>query len=483
MAGFRLAGLTGLLADVLVDALTVNRLQVQLPTVASADTPAMRLFSENDAGDALNTPLLVSPETTDDYKFRVTQERLLDLEVFNYAAQNTSKHTYSTSASLTITWTAAGLTTNGGSITSINSGATFGTYAEFPAAMGAHTLYCEFIAAINVSAVATNTTIDCGMFRRGASTAYAPTDGAYFELTSSGIFGAVIYNSGTPVLTSAFAFTPTPNTKYKFIIAANERRVEFWIDDVLYGTIDTPAGQGQPWLSASLPFSVRHAIGGVAASSSTQMVVSAYTVSQDSPSLAITPSQMGNMILGAYQGLSGGTVGSLANYANNTNPTPAVAANTTAALGTGLGGQFWETDTLAVTTDGIICSYQVPAGTVAVQGRRLAIYGVKIDTYVQTSLTGGGYNEQWSLAFGHTSVSLATSETATTKAPRRIPVGSRTVASGAVALTQLPTIAFDFTQPVYVNPGEFVALAKKKVGTAPSAGVMGHVIAFDYGWE
>lgn len=102
---------------------------------------------------------------------------------------------------------------------------------------------------------------------------------------------------------------------------------------------------------------------------------------------------------GSYQGLSGGTMGSLANYANSANPTAAVPTNTTAALGTGLGGQYWETDTLAVNTDGIIMSYQVPAASANYSGKCLSIRGVKIDTFVQTALTGGGYNEIWAIAF------------------------------------------------------------------------------------
>ena len=175
-------------------------------------------------------------------------------------------------------------------------------------------------------------------------------------------------------------------------------------------------------------------------------------------------------------------MGSLANFANSANPTAAVPTNTTAALGTGLGGQFWETDTLAVTTDGVICSYQVPAGSIASPGRRLVIKGVKVESFVQTALTGGGYVGVWSLAFGHTAVSLATTEAATTKAPRRVPLGNQAVAAAATATTALPTVYVDFTRPIVVNPGEFVAVVKKKVGTAPSAGVIAHTITFDAGW-
>jgi hypothetical protein len=163
-----------------------------------------------------------------------------------------------------------------------------------------------------------------------------------------------------------------------------------------------------------------------------------------------------------------------------------VPSNTalTANLIAGLGGQCIETDTLAVATDGIIMSYQVPNGTANIPGRRLVIRGLYIDTFVQTALTGGGYNEVWTLNFGHTAVSLATAEAASTKARRVLTIGSRSVASAAAALLQLPRLELDLGDaPVFVNPAEFVAVAKKKVGTAPSAGAMFHTITMIYGWE
>ena len=113
----------------------------------------------------------------------------------------------------------------------------------------------------------------------------------------------------------------------------------------------------------------------------------------------------------------------------------------------------------------------------------MKVTGVTIESYVQTALTGGGYNAQWSLAFGHTAVSLATAEAATTKAPRRIPIGVQTVASGALATAKLEVVSRTFSNPVYVNPGEFIAAVTKKVGTAPSAGVIAHIVTFDYSWE
>ena len=230
----------------------------------------------------------------------------------------------------------------------------------------------------------------------------------------------------------------------------------------------------------------RQAITGGTAGGVIQCLVGAYNVRLGGVSYATAPAIAGNRMYGSYQGLSGGTMGSLASYVNNTNPTAAVPSNTalTANLISGLGGQCIETDTLAVNTDGIIMSYQVPSGTANIAGRRLVVRGVKIDSFVQTALTGGGYNAVWVLNFGHTAVSLATAEAATTKARRVVPLGANSVASAAAALTQLPTISLDLGDaPVYVNPAEFISISKKKVGTAPSAGAIYHLITVVYGWE
>lgn len=476
MAGIRIEGNTsGRVAE--VD--TSNQLMVVTPKT-TADAGVVAFYSENDTGTKTGGRFLVSPESDDDARLRIAHEAIFDCETFNYTAQNTGKHIYR-NTTMANTWSAAGLTTNSGNITTTTTGASFATYAEFPI-LGASLLYCEFEGSFTQQPT-TNTIIDIGLPRMATTNPFAPTDGVYFRLTSAGIAGYINAN-GTETSTSTFDFTYVNNQKYQFIIAMHEREVEFWIDGVLYGTVTTPVGQGQPCMSSSLPFGFRHAITGGAAGAALSFVLNDYTISIGGPNIAQTASILGQRIYGSYQGLSGGTMGSLANYANNANPTAAVPTNTTAALGSGLGGQFWETDTLAVTTDGIIMSYQVPAATANVQGRRLVVRGLKVESYIQTALTGGGYVAQWSLAFGHTAVSLATAEAATTKAPRRIPIGNHSVSSGAAALVELKTISVDFGDaPVFVNPGEFIAIVKKKVGTAPSAGVIAHTITPVYGWE
>ena len=114
--------------------------------------------------------------------------------MFNYAAQNTGKHKY-TNTTMTNAWTASGLQTNSGSITTITTGTSFSTWAEFPATLGAHAIYAEVEAAIS-AAPPTNTTVDFGLFRPAAANPYAPADGVYFRINSSGIHG-VLNNNGT----------------------------------------------------------------------------------------------------------------------------------------------------------------------------------------------------------------------------------------------------------------------------------------------
>lgn len=450
-----------------------NRLKTELVKESSS----LRIFSENDPGDVTGEPYLYSPETDTDFRLRVAHDFLLDTETFNYTAQNTTKHQYR-NTTMTNTWAANGLQTNSAGITTTTTGTLFNTYAEFPL-NGVQQLYAEMRVAFSALPVA-NTLIDFGFGRPATTNPFAPTDGAYFRLDAAGLKG-VINANGTETET-LLDFTYSPNQKYTFIVSVNQREAKFWIDDVLYLSLDTPIASPQPFLSSSAPFFLRHAIAGGAAGGVLSATLSYCNITVGGLQAGDHISSLGNLVLGSYTGLSGGTLGGLALYANSSNPTAAVPTNTTAALGNGLGGQFWETDTLAVTTDGIISSYQVPAGTVNVAGRTLILRGVTIDSYVQTGLTGGGYIAQWSLAVGHTSVSLATTVSATAKAPVRVPLGVQTVASAAVALTLLSRVEQRFDTPIYVHPGQFVQTVKKKIGTAPSGGVIGHVITFDYGW-
>ena len=484
MAGLRIEGDTsGNVAEVT----TGNALKVAFPrATVPADVGSVGFYSVNDEGDALGAPYLVSPETDDDSRLRVAHDAIFDTETFNYTAQNTGKHVYR-NTTMAFAWSAAGLTTNSGNITTTTTGGSFATWAEFPI-LGTSLLYCEFEGSFNANPT-TNTIIDLGMFRPATTNPYAPADGVYFRRTSAGLQG-VINSNGTETNTGVFAFTPTINRKYQFIISMHEREVEFWVDGTLYAAVETPVGQGQPCMSSSLPFAMRHAITGGAAGAALSFVLNDYNVSIGGPNISLTASIMGQRIYGSYQGLSGGTMGGLATYVNSTNPTAAAPSNTalTANLPGGLGGQGAVTAAAAAATDGIWASYQVPAGTVNVQGRRLVLRGVSIDLVnLGAAVATTATTIQFSLAFGHTAVSLATAEAAAAKAPRRVPLGIATWPIGAAigAQPQFGAVKVDFGDaPVFVNPGEFVQVVGKFLaGTATASQVINFTWTPIYGWE
>jgi hypothetical protein len=161
--------------------------------------------------------------------------------------------------------------------------------------------------------------------------------------------------------------------------------------------------------------------------------------------------------------------------------------NTTAALGTGLGGQFSALPTLAANTDGIVCSYQNPAGGINQTPRRLLITRVRIQGAVSTVLAGGPVVYGYSLAYGHTNVSMATTESAsfatgTAKAPRRIPLGWEAYAANAAVGVIGQSVDIDLQAPVVVNPGEFIAITAKNIGTVTTTGVITFLVSIGGVW-
>jgi hypothetical protein len=500
MSGIRIEGnTTGNVAEVDVN----NNLKTVIPPVTGGNAEnasGIRVFSENDPGLITGTSFIESNECDEDYRQRCGTDLMLDEENFCYTAQNTGKHNYHTTT-MTNAWTTGMMQTNSGNIITLNTGSQFSTYAYFPL-IGTHTLSFDIEASFS-SQPATNTVIDFGGFIPASTNPFAPSDGAYFRLTSAGLQGVVCYN-GVETTTAVFPTSSTNsnpwvyvnNQKYQFILYLTPRVVQFWINTNgsvnLYATLNTPIGNGQPIASASVPFSVRHAILAGAASGVINFQLSRYSVRLGGAIIATTPDTMGNRLYGGYQGLSGGTMGSITHNGvittgNEANLTAAVPTTTSAALGSGLGGSFWETATIAVNTDGIIMSYQVPAGTVLVPGRKLVLRGIFLNSYIQTVIVGGPYTAEWFLAFGHTAVSLATGEAAATKAPRRLPLPfiQNITAAQAVNTAVQQNVAFvDLGDaPIFVNPGEFIQLCTRHIGTVGTSGTVVHKITPVFGWE
>lgn len=455
-----------------------NGLVVQNPkTVAQAGFTNLsgQVDSGSVTGSVLNRNIIISPSN----RLEASLSSPLMSDTFNYAAQDTARWSFAPS----------GLTQSfSGGFTTINAAAavTAGAWAVFKS-YWTHPFPSEGVAVFRmlgflVNAAQANAVAEFG-FLYAAGGVAAPTDGSFFRFDATGTLKGVVNYNGTEITTGALT-QPTPGVMSRWNVIIDKFHVEFWINGILVGTINTPNSVGQPIMSSYLQPSIRIYNSASAPTLAQILKISNIDIWCTDGNInkpwAQVQSEQG---LQAYQGVSGMTMGSTALVANSANPTAAVPSNTTAALGSGLGGIFWETATLAVTpVDGIISSYQNPSQTVNIAGRKLVITGISWNSIVQTVLAGGPFVYSHFLCFGHTAVSLATVEAAATKAPRRIALGVSTFAATAAVGTLGATITRTFQSPIVINPGEFIATVVRQNGTVGTSGTIQHLITFDGYW-
>ena len=434
---------------------------------------------QQDAGAVTGSVFNSIPGVSPDSRLSVGMDTMLFYDVFDYTAQNTNNWKVTTST-MTQTFGSGFTTLNGGSSTATSTYAVMQTYRSFPL-FRAGSLHFECRALLTATPQVNNLVI-IGLSAAIGTTA-APTDGAYFQYDATGVLRAIINFNGT-ISQSAALTAPASNVIHEYEIFQADDSVQFWIDGVLYANLAIPSAAGVSTLSSNAYAFVQIANGASApATAQTIKVAEIMLFHIDENTVKPYPHQQAGMGLAGYVGANGGTMGTTALFANSANPTAAVPSNTSAALGTGFGGNFWSTNTLAVNTDGIISSYQNPVGSTTQPPRMLIITGVRIDSIVQTALTGGPEVFAWSLAFGHTSTSLNTTESATAKAPRRIGLGHQSFGTAAPVGAQAQAITMNFQTPIVVNPGEYIATVMKNIGTVGTAGTIAHMITFDAYWE
>ena len=456
----------------------------ELKVVGDKTRNSATVFCENDPGTVTGSPLLRSPEVSQDYRVRVGTDTVLFTDTFNATAQNTGnwKHSFST---MTMTQSAGFLNVNAaGTSTASGNYAYLQSWRHFPL-IGTAPLAVELTGQIT----ATPTANEIFLAGLGVATGAAePVDGVWFELSSAGLKGCLRYNSGTTQKTTLIANPATIalNTNSKYVLVIGEREIEFWIDDVLYGTLDVPAPQGQPFITTALPLFIQK-YNSALVGSSPNMIIKVGDISVTLMDLATNmtwANQMASSGLG-MQGLNGGTMGSpQVQWANAALPTAAAATNTTAALGAFLGGIFQMNAPATSATDVIVASYQNPAGGVNQTPRTMKLRGIKVDCVnsgaaVATTVTTFAVAVAW----GGTALSLATAETGsfvnnTTKARRIQPIGVISFPVGAAVGAAATPIQFDFEAPLVINPGEYVqVIAKILVGTATASEVFQWIIS------
>lgn len=470
--------------------------------VALSLTPAniggVRTFSENDDGSITGIPILKSPECSDDYRLRVGIDTLQFDDSFNGTAQNTALWKFQAgTTAMAATQSAGFLSLNSGNVLTANASCAMQTWRTF-SLLGASQLYVEFVGNINALPVA-NQVFEAGLFFTTAAGAAptAPTDGVYWQLTSAGLIGVMNYNGTTTQTGVLIAIGSFPlSTNAKFTITVTDSDCKFWMNDIRVGTLLTPNGNATPFLTDALPVCMQVRNTGTVTGGTMIPRIGALTVSTGDIAMNKPwPHQMAGMGRMVYQTQNGTAVSTPTTIVGATLTTPNSATAAAAALVnvsvatqfTGLGGVFQVLPTLTAGTDGLLCSFQNPAGGVNQSPRELYITGVSISGMVGVVLAGGPLVNVYTLCYGHTAVSLATNETAsfasgTTKLSRRVPLGVHGCVAAAAAGTQMNGIDRMFDAPIVVNPGEFVAIACRNLGVVTTSGNTVITVTFNGYW-
>lgn len=475
MSGFRVEGNTsGNVAEVDSN----NNLFVRLPLLASIAGFGL-LAGQNGDGTYTASVYNKPVKITEGFRQLVSYDNPLFDYAFVATAQDTGVWKYALTT-MTASQTGGFVTFNANATATTTTGVYLQTWRTF--SMRANGGLRIGITGMLTGAIPANEVHEMGLFFGTITT--APADGLYVQLTSAGITGVLNFNgTTTATLFSAAAVTAFMgmNTNFELEMLAYDGAVEFYIEGNYLGMIAVPAGNPFPFLTEALPLCVQQrntgAVGGPISYKLGHVYVDQMEVNVNIP--YAQQQTLGG--LASAQGTQGNTMGSTSNYTNSLAAGAGAAmTNTAASLGTGLGGQFSAQPTLAVGTDGIVCSFQIPQGSVTVKPQVFMCTGVKIHGAVTTVLTGGPVVYAYSLAYGHTAVSMATAEgtsyttNPTTKAPRRIPLGFETYAAAAAVgvLGSTAGIYMPFPDGIAVNPGEFIAICAKNLGTVTTAGVI-----------
>ena len=443
--------------------------------------------AENDAGSLFGAKRVRSLQTSEAGALQVGLSTPLFEYTFNAALQDTGSMRYF-NTSMAVAWTGTGMLLNSGSNVASGAGVGVVTCRQFPLNFNGG-LKFDFVMSLTVGGLLTNQEITVGLFTSSGTFSTIPLEGVYVRLTTAGLQGVANYNgveTSTGIMASAASFVTDVSTIISIVIY--ERNIFFLRDGVLManGILATPANAGQSTGTGAFPatFQFRN-VNAVTGSPVAQAKITNFLVTQLDSNIGIPfPTLQALQNLMGSQGTNGSVMGSTALLSNNLAAGAGAAmTNTTAALGTGLGGQFSVQPTLAVGIDGIVCSFQNPPGGINQKPRTLLIYGIRIQGAVTTTLVGGTVLYQYSLAYGHTNVSLATTETQNSKAPRRESLGLGTyAANAAVGVLGSAGVSDPFVSAIIINPGEFVAIVAKNQGVVTTAGVITICVTFDSCW-
>lgn len=378
---------------------------------------------------------------------------------FNLTSINTRKY-FISAATMTSVVASGAITLNSANSVTINQNYLFRTYKTFCLnGQGSLTLNFSWALALNIQA---NNNIEIGWGLTTVSSA-APSDGVYLSIDNAGAISLVANYNGGPTTTALLTgFTPVANKFYNTKIIVNRERTEAYIDDVLYAVINRSSANSVGALSINQNGNFHARLANTAATSGAQKLsISALSIVSTDYISSKKPATIASENLDMFVTTQDGPATSqIANITNSVAPVSATLSNTTAGYAT-LGGNFQFAAVAGSETDYALFAYQVPTMAFLSDNRSFIVTGIEIDTFnMGAAVATTPTLLNWYVGVGSSSTSLATGDSAGTKAYHKAFLGAQVLPIGTVVGGRADrNISVDFSEsPLIVNPGELASI-------------------------
>lgn len=437
---------------------------------------------------------------TEDGEYTSASSRMLFTGDFNGATAGVLLNTQWNQQATTMAsaLNAGFLRLNSGAITTINTGISVNTWRSFTLANGGTLTAALYIKHLNGNISNKVVEYGYGYYDIAANQAAATNEFFGFRWTATGnLVGIAEYSvGGAPTTLSVNINAGLPfsdNVSRNYQISLSEVGIEFWVAGIYQAKIDFPADAPGIMKASGYPLMIREYISASAPASAPVFDIGSPSVKHTGNDLNI-PFGTRQMALGrtAGRGQAGmtTTAGNTANVpASGTNPSGLNSSNT-AACSSGFGG-FYSMNGASITSvvhsNYLVNSYLNPAipetAGAPSDARNLFVASVSISPIVVLSaITGGGFTGQWFVAYGGTTISLATTDAIGTTTPGvsshiMIPLGIMDTvgaagAAGAIS-TRLGDSTVYFDPPLFVPPGQAIMVGFRTltVTAAVTAGI------------
>jgi len=431
---------------------------------------------------------VIELDATDDYATRLAVDGCLFQECFVGSALNTNLWSNATQSSATVT-VSGGYAIVQASTAGASSAANLQSYKYFP-------MFGSTTTSVVFRAKMTGIKYPYKVVELGIGIVPSLTglmsDGVFFRWADDGSFRGVVNNNANEIRTEEIDYPFVDDGVYQFRINFSQSSVEFMINKKIVAIVERPLGLNAMFRAgAGNLFARAYNIGFAPPYASSISIAEVQVFTSGGDFRRDYSHERASSGFNCNNGGTGfSTLGTQSNMSNSLALTSATLSNTAAPsggyTGTTLGGEFQFAAITGSDVDNIIFVYQVPAASATTWGRNLVITGLRIFT-LGLGAAGDATTPtfmSWSLGYGSTAVSLATSDGAGTRAPVRIPIGNQTFNPSAAIGVNADPIVFVCKSPIVVPPGQYVhIICKMPIGVNTASRIFRGLVGIDGYWE